>query len=96
MEERARPSLEVLAERVRQRELIEKAMQLEIHDLRIELRASLRQDYLTRAEMQNQFVTRSEISEQAKVRREWPVIFATLVVTVVSVINLIVSLRGGR
>jgi hypothetical protein len=94
--EREIPTVDVLAERIHQHEYIQRAMQVEIHDLRTEHRASLRADYLTRAEMRNEFVTRAELSDRAAVRREWPLIATAVALTAMNAVNLIFTLRGGR
>jgi hypothetical protein len=89
-------SLEVLAERIRNREIIERAIQLDLHDLGVEFKAILRQDYMTAAEMRNHFVTRAEIHDKAVVRREWPVVLASVVVAATAIVNSILLLTGGH
>lgn len=86
----------VLEEKVRQLELVERAIRLEVHDSRIEMQASLRQSYLTAAEMRNVFVTRDELQRQAVNRREWWPIVLGIIVTGATITNLIIALRGGR
>jgi hypothetical protein len=83
-----------LAWRVRQLELVEQALRIELRDLRKEYQASLRRDYLTAAEMRNLFITREELGRQAAVRREWwPIVFAG-VCGLTTIANLVSTIGG--
>jgi hypothetical protein len=73
---------------------VEKAMQLELHDLRNELHAALRRDYLTAAEMRNLFPTRDELAKRAAVRREWPLILFGGVMAACQLTTLILVVGG--
>jgi hypothetical protein len=63
-----------------------RAVQLELTDLRKELH----NDYLNDAQMKLAFVTREELRERAMVRREWPVILATVALALTSIANVVV------
>lgn len=75
-------------------EKIEKAVAAELHQLRGEM--ARRDDVYSRPEAQNVFVTRKELEARSSERRQWPVILASVTVALVTVVNLILSLRGGR
>lgn len=96
MNERERTSPDVLAERIRNLDRLHKAHELELHDLRTELHASLRANYLTTAEMRNVFVTRDELHQQRTVRREWPLIAAGVIVAACSVCTLVLAITGAH
>lgn len=61
-----------------------------------ELRRELHETYLNEAQMTNRFVTRDELRDAARVRREWPLILATIVVSLTSAVNLVVVLSGAH
>lgn len=86
------PTPAVLEERIRNLDRMHKAHELELHDLRTELHASLRANYLTSAEMRNVFVTRDEMQRQAGVRREWPLIAFSGLMAACNLVTLIVVL----
>lgn len=92
MNDRAEPTPAVLAERQRHAEYLQKALELEVHDLRVELDARLRQSYLTTAEMRNVFITRDELQHQAGVRREWPLIAFSGLMAICNLVTLVVVL----
>jgi hypothetical protein len=73
-------------------EKIERAIQLELRELRAEM--ARREDVYSRAEAQNMFVTRKELDARSSERRQWPVIVASVAVAIVSVTNLIITLGG--
>lgn len=84
--------VQLLAYRVVQLEAIEKAIRLEVHDLRVEWQTLLRADYLTGDQVQNKFVTRKELESDAKTRREWFPIIVAAIVGAPALIELIVQL----
>lgn len=67
-------SLPLVAYRVAQAELVQRAMQVELHDIRKEM---------------GKFVLREDVQRAATVRREWPVILATLVMAGTSIANVV-------
>lgn len=77
-------------------EQIEKAIQLELHELRREIPAALqqcmREDYYSKPEARNIFVTREELSASARTRREWPIVLASVTAAIATVVTLIVTL----
>jgi hypothetical protein len=56
-----------------------------------ELREELHTHYLTKAEMTNLFVTRDERIRQAAERREWPIVFATIAMTLTAIANVLIQ-----
>lgn len=87
--------------RIRQLESIELSLREEIHELRERTRQapelmlkSLRGDYYTKAEARNVFVTRKENEAATERHRQWPVITAGLVVSVITVANFVIGLTG--
>lgn len=94
MDDEDEPTLRLLSWRVQQLEHIEAALRLEVHELRA-TRAPLEQVY-TRDQSRNVFVTREEAQRQATVRREWPLILASLVMAAGQVATLIAVLSGGH
>ncbi len=87
--------MQLLEYRVKKLEAVEAALRLEVHDLRTEVNAGLRRDYLTAAEMRNVFVTRKEIAIRGRERREtWPIVLA-VIVGLPTIANLIISIANG-
>lgn len=99
MDNGERASIDLLAWRIKQLEIIETAMRVELHELRHELPdrmlKSLREDYYSKAETRNRFVTREELSRHHAERRQWPVIVAAIAASTVSLADLLIRLAGG-
>lgn len=73
-------SIDLLAWRVKQLEMVEAAMREELYELR---------------KGQDGFVTRKDLEHRARARREWPVILAAIAASTVSVTDLLIRLAGG-
>jgi hypothetical protein len=87
---------ELLEYRVQQLELVEKALRVELHDLRVERDARLREDYMTRDELLNTFVPRKELDRRGRVRREWLPIALTLFFGGLAAANIVIQIVQGR
>lgn len=95
MDNQEHHSIELLAWRVAQLEIIEKAMQLELYELRKEMPEIFHQalvDYYTKPEARNVFVSRAELAEQTKIRREWPLVVFAGAAVLCQIVTLIVLL----
>jgi hypothetical protein len=80
--------------RLRQLEQIEAAIRLELFELRNT--KAQRDEVYSRAEAQNMFVKREDLTAAATRRREWPLVFAGVVVALSSVAGLVLQLAGGH
>lgn len=67
-------SLELVAYRLEQAEMVQRAMQVELYDLRKE---------------RELYVKRADIEHQAELRRQWPVTLATIAMACTSLVNVI-------
>jgi hypothetical protein len=76
-------SLELLAYRVAQAEIIQKAMQVELYDLRNEQR-ELRDEIMSEVQ--------KRLDKRDRVRREWPLVVAGVTVAVAALASLILQL----
>lgn len=70
-------SVELLAYRLTQVETVQRAIQVELYDLR---------------EERGQYVKRTELQRTAAIRREWPLILAGLVVAATSLGGFVLQL----
>lgn len=83
-----------LAYRVRQLEIIEEAIRLELHELRTDTKAALRDDYMTTDQLHRTFISRAEIAHEARVKREWLPIAVAIFVGVPSVATFVLTLTA--
>lgn len=60
-----------------------------LEQLLAELRLELRDEYLDRAQMMNEYIPRSEHLRHQQQRREWPVIAATVVMGLTSLVGIL-------
>jgi hypothetical protein len=84
----------LLAWRIGALERIEKAQNLEIHELRRD--TPQRSEVYSKAEARELFVMRSELEKRASVRREWPIILCAIAMVALSTVTLIVTLGGSH
>lgn len=57
-----------------------------------QLRQELREEYLDRAQMLNEYIPRAEHLRHQEERRQWPVVGATIAMTLTSIGNLILAI----
>ena len=69
-----------------------RAHTVELHELRTELHG----EYLNQAQLMNSYIPRAEQERDRKLRREWPVIGASLIVAATAIVNCILLLSGGH
>lgn len=84
----------LLAWRVEALERLEKAQNLEIHELRRDTPRS--SEVYSKPEARETFVMRSELEKRASVRREWPLILCAIAMVALSTVTLIVTLGGSH
>lgn len=84
---------QLLSWRVAMLEKVSEAIRIELYDTKRELHQDLRENYLDRAQMKNDYVPRQEQENARRIRREWPVILATIAMAGAAIANLVVALH---